>query len=73
MKMPTLAEKKTTFPSISSLIGRAFSMFRQKMDGRNPLEMDIEVFNPAATFLFTVLKNIFPKWEMEKYFLCWEK
>ena len=42
------------------------------MDGPNPLEMDIKVFIPAATFLFTVLKNIIPKWEKEKYFLSWE-
>ena len=48
--MPTLEEKKTTFPSISSLIGRAFSIFRQKMDGPNASEMDIKVFIPAPTF-----------------------
>ena len=50
--------KKTTLPSISSLIGRAFSIFRQKMDGPNPSEMDIKVFIPAATPLFTVIQSI---------------
>ena len=49
--------KKTTLPSISSLIGRAFSTFRQKMDGPNPSEMDIKVFIPAPTLLFTVLQK----------------
>ena len=39
--------KKTTFPSISTLIGRAF---QQKMDGPNPSEMDIKVFIPAPTY-----------------------
>ena len=48
--MPTLAEKKTTFPSISSLIGRAFSILRQKMDVSNLSEIDIKVFIPAPTF-----------------------
>ena len=65
--------KQTTFSSISSLIGRAFSIFRQKMDGPNPSRMDIKVFINAPTFLFTVLKKLFPKWEKEKYFLVWEK
>ena len=36
------------------------------MDSLNPSEMDIKVFIPAPTFLFTVLKNIFPEWEKEK-------
>ena len=61
--------KKTTFASISSLIGRAFSVSGQKMDGPNPSEMDIKVFIPAPTFLFTVLQRTFPKWKKEKYFL----
>ena len=43
------------------------------MDGPNPWEMDIKVFFPAPTFLFTVLKIIFPKWEKKKCFLGWEK
>ena len=38
------------FPSISSLIGRVLSIFRQKMEGPNPSELDIKVFNPAPTF-----------------------
>ena len=41
--------KRTTFPSISSIIGRAFSIFRQKMDGPNPSEKDIKVSIPAPT------------------------
>ena len=43
------------------------------MDGPNPSGMDIKVFIPATTFLFTVLKNILPKSEKEKHFLSWEK
>ena len=31
-------------------MGRAFSIFRQKMDGPNPSEMDIKVSIPAPTF-----------------------
>ena len=42
--------KQTTFPSNFSLIGRAFSIFRQKMDGPNPSALDIEEFVPAATY-----------------------
>ena len=53
-------------------MGRAFSIFWQKMDGSNPSEMGIKVFIPAPTFLFTVLKNLFPKREKEKCFLSWE-
>ena len=49
--------KKTTLPSISSLIERAFSIFRQKMDGPNPSELDIKVSIPAPTLLFTVLQK----------------
>ena len=39
------------------------------MDGPNPSEMDIKVFIPAPTFLFTVPQKIFRKWKKEKYFL----
>ena len=39
-----------TFPSIPSLIRRVFSIFRRKMDGPNPSELDINVLIPAATF-----------------------
>ena len=42
--------KQTTFPSICSLKGRAFSIFRQKRQGPNPSELDIKMFIPAATF-----------------------
>ena len=55
--MLTLAEKKTTFPSIFSLIGRAFSTFRQKMDEPNPSRMDIKVLFPALIYC----------WQFEKY------
>ena len=44
-------------------MGRAFSIFRQKMDGPYPSEMDIKVSIPAPMFLFTVLQNILPKWK----------
>ena len=44
-------------------MGRAFSIFRQKMDSPNPSEMDIKVSIPAPTFLFYVLQNMFPKWK----------
>ena len=65
-----------------SLIGRAFSIFRQKMDGLNPSKMDIKVFIPAPTFYLPFKKvyslngkrkKCFPKWDsenkqnMEKY------
>ena len=40
----------TTLPSISSLIRRVLSIFRQKMDGPNTSEMDIKVFILAPTF-----------------------
>ena len=63
--------KQTTFPSISSLIGHAFSIFRQKMDSLNPSDMDIKVFFPAPTF-YLQLKNIFHKQEKEKCFLGWK-
>ena len=42
--------KQTTFLSISSLIGRVPAIFRQKMNGLNPSEVEIKVFNPAPTF-----------------------
>ena len=42
--------KKTTFPSISSITVRAFSIFRKKMDGTNPSEVEIKVFIPAPTY-----------------------
>ena len=52
--------KQTTFPSISSIIGRAFSIFRQKMDGPNPSEVDIEVFIPAPTYWLQAWYYKFP-------------
>ena len=36
-----------TFPSISSLMDRVFSIFRQKRYASNPSEMDIKVVIPA--------------------------
>ena len=59
--MPTVAGKKTTFPSISSLIGRAFSIFRQKTDGPNTSEMDIKIFIPAATYCLQLRYYEFPE------------
>ena len=41
--------KQTTFSSIFSLIGLAFSTFRQKMVGPNPSEMAMKVFIFAPT------------------------
>ena len=41
---------KTAFSSSFSLIGRTFSIFRQKMDRPNPSEMDINVFIPAPRY-----------------------
>ena len=40
-----------TFPYISSLMGRVFSISRRKMDGPNPSKMDIKLLIPAPTFL----------------------
>ena len=45
VKMPTLAGNKQR---------RAFSTIRQKMEGPNPSEMDIKVFNPAPTYCLQV-------------------
>ena len=41
--------EKTPFPSISSLIGRVLSIFRQKTDGSIPSEKDIKALIPAPT------------------------
>ena len=38
-------------------MGRAFSIFRQKMDGPNPSKMDIKVPIPTPTLLFTLLQK----------------
>ena len=46
--MPTLAGKNT-FPSISSLTDRVFSIFRQKKVRSDPSEKDIKVVIPAPT------------------------
>ena len=56
--MPTLAGKKQTSQSISSLIGRAFSIFRQKKDGPNSSEMDIKLFIPTPTNCLQSEKDI---------------
>ena len=58
----------TVFPSISCLMGRAFSIFRQKMDGATQSEMDIKLFNPALTNVYS-LKSAFLKWEKMTNFL----
>ena len=47
-KMPTLAGIKH-LPSISSVPDRVFSIFRRKMYGSSPLEMDIKMLTPAPT------------------------
>ena len=52
-------------------MGRAFSIFRQKIDSLEPSEMDIKVFIPVPTFVYS-LKSVFFKWEKEKEFLSWE-
>ena len=46
--------KWTIFPSISSFIRRAFSIFRQKMDRPNPSETDVIVFIPAPKFCLQI-------------------
>ena len=38
------------------------------MGGPNLSEMDIKVFIPAPTFLFTILQKTLPKWKKEKIF-----
>ena len=48
-EMLAMAVNKPTFPSISYLIGRVLSIFRQKIDRLNRSEMDIKVFIPAPT------------------------
>ena len=61
--MPTLAGNKKTFPSISSIIGRAFSLFRQKIDGPNPSEMDVKASIPAPTCCLQSYFTNFLNWE----------
>ena len=56
-KMPTLAEKKSSVPSRSSLIGRVFSIFP------NPSDMDIHMLTAASMFFIQAKKN----------FLIWKK
>ena len=48
--MPSLPGNKQLLPSISFLIGRAFSIFRKKKDGPNPSDIDIKVSIPAPTY-----------------------
>ena len=52
--------KKTPFPSISSLIGRAFPIIRVKMDGPIPSEVDIKVSITAPIFYLQFKKGFFP-------------
>ena len=52
-----------TSPSISSLIGRVFSIFRRKMDGPISSEKDIKVLIPSPTFLFIFRILHFHSWE----------
>ena len=52
--MSTLAGNITPLPSVSSLIGRIISIFRQKLDGLNPSEKQIKVLPILApTFIYT--------------------
>ena len=65
--MPSLAGNKQLFhPSLTS----EDTLFHLPTENGqpNPSEIDIEVFIPTSTFLFTVLNKIFPKWEKEKIF-----
>ena len=70
--MPTLAGKKTIFPSISSIIGRAFPTFRQKMDGPNPSEMNIKAFIPAPTCCLQSYYTNFLNWEKKIKWVKWK-
>ena len=58
---------------MSSLIGRAFFIFRQKLDGTNPSEVDIKVSIPAPTYCLQCWKKmekmVNPKMENTKKFL----
>ena len=69
--MPTPAGNKQLSIHLFPHRTRHFHLSTE-MDSPNPSEMDIKVFIPEPTFSFTALKNIFPKWEKETYFLCWE-
>ena len=51
--------------SIYSLTGRVFPICRQRMDGLNPSEMDIQVLIPSPTSSFTDI-ILFPNWEEGK-------
>ena len=54
---------------MSSLIGRAFSVFRQKMDGPIPSTMDIKVLIPAPpTFNYNTKKMYAPWKDKHKIF-----
>ena len=56
--MPALAGNKQLFHPFLPFIGRALSIFRQKMDGPNPSEMDIKMFIPAPTYSLQSRKYI---------------
>ena len=51
MKKPTLARNKQNF--IHSVKGRVLFIFRQKMDGPSPLEMDMKTAYYRAHILLT--------------------
>ena len=57
--------KQTTFPPIFSLIERAFSIFRQKMEGPIPSEMDKKVPTPAE--IFPKLVKLEQKYKMHDF------
>ena len=69
--MPTLAGKNT-FPSIFSLIGFVFSVFRLKVDVLNPSELNILfprrhfVYKQNKVYSIIGKSKFFPIWEYEK-------
>ena len=72
-----LWSEKNNFSIHFSLIGRAFSMFRQKLDGPNPSELNIKVLVPAPTIYSQPKYCMIQKWEILKKSLIgkmkWEK
>ena len=54
-----------TFKSICFLIRHVFTVFRRKLHGPNPSQMDIKVLIPAQQLYFTNT-NLFFNWEIGK-------
>ena len=63
--MPTLTGNQQPLSSISSLIGRVFSLFRKKMDGPNPSGVDIKVFILLPTFCLQSKLSIVRNWKIK--------